>query len=180
LNRITSRWFRRTFRDETTRLAMTGIAVLLRSCVVSRALRFAEPIGLKDGAKLAWLRQTIAHLVKTVPPAERGSPAVLTAAEHLTNAAEDGGPIEFASIATLQAISRHFGRSFDPERKAAMGDAAAEVGHGMKLTHHVIARLLPTRSLFTNLTGLERIKAEACLLQRRFYGLAFDTCCRSV
>jgi hypothetical protein len=37
--------------------------------------------------------------------------------------------------------------------------------------------LSPTRSLFTSLIGLERIKAEACLPQRRFYGLAFDTCC---
>jgi hypothetical protein len=32
---------------------------------------------------------------------------VLTAAELLINAAEHGGPIEFARIATLQAINRH-------------------------------------------------------------------------
>jgi hypothetical protein len=90
----------------------------LRSCVVSWSLRFAEPIVLADGAKLATLRQAIAHLVKTVPATERGSPAVLTAAELLTNAAEHGGPIEFARIATLQALNRHAERVFNPERKS--------------------------------------------------------------
>jgi hypothetical protein len=83
---------------------------------VSWSLRFAEPIVLADGAKLATLRQAIAHLVKTVPPAERGSPAVLTAAELLTNAAEHGGPVEFARIATLQALNRHAERVFNPDR----------------------------------------------------------------
>ena len=58
---------------------------------MSWSLRFAEPIVLADGAKLASLRQAIAHLVKTVPADERGSPAVLTTAELLTNAAEQGG-----------------------------------------------------------------------------------------
>jgi hypothetical protein len=48
-------------------------------CVVSWSLRFAEPIVLEDGAKLATLRQAIAHPVKTIPAAERGSPAVLSA-----------------------------------------------------------------------------------------------------
>jgi hypothetical protein len=33
---------------------------------VSWSLRFAEPIVLPDGAKLATLRESIAHLVKTV------------------------------------------------------------------------------------------------------------------
>ena len=73
---------------------------------MSWSLRFAEPIVLADGAKLATLRQAIAHLVKTIPAAERGSPAVLAAAELLTNAAEHGGPVEFARIATLQALNR--------------------------------------------------------------------------
>jgi hypothetical protein len=48
---------------------------------VSWSQRFAEPIVLEDGVKLASLRQAIAHLVKTVPADERGSPTVLTAAE---------------------------------------------------------------------------------------------------
>jgi hypothetical protein len=80
-------------------------------------LRFAEPIVLADGAKLATLRQAMAHLVKTVPPAERGSPAVLTVAELLTNAAEHRGPVEFARIATLQALNRHAVRVFNSDRK---------------------------------------------------------------
>jgi hypothetical protein len=85
----------------------------LRSCVVSWSLRFAEPIVLADGAKLASLRQAIAHLIQTVPPAERHMSAVLTAAEMLTAAAEHRGPVEFARIATLQALNRHAVRSLD-------------------------------------------------------------------
>ena len=84
---------------------------------MSWSLRFAEPIVLADGAKLATLRQAIAHLVKTVPAAERGSPAILTAAEFLTNAAEHGGPVEFARIATLQALNRHVARVINSDRK---------------------------------------------------------------
>jgi hypothetical protein len=84
---------------------------------VSWSQRFAEPIVLEDGAKLASLRHAIAHLVKTIPAAERGSPSVLTAAEMLTAAAEHRGPVEFARIATLQALNRHAVRVFNPERK---------------------------------------------------------------
>jgi hypothetical protein len=75
---------------------------------VSWSLRFAEPIVLADGVKLATLRQAVSHLVKTVPPAEPGSPAVLTAAELLTNAAEHGEPIDFARIATRD-VTDYFG-----------------------------------------------------------------------
>ena len=84
---------------------------------MSWSLRFAEPIVLPDGAKLATLRQAIAHLVKTIPAAERISPSFLTAAECLTNAGEHGGPVEFARIATLQALNRHAVRVFNPDRK---------------------------------------------------------------
>jgi hypothetical protein len=73
---------------------------------VSWDIRFAEPIVLPDGAKLATLRESIAHPVNTIPAAERRLPAVLTAAEMLTAAAEPGGPVEFARIATLQALNR--------------------------------------------------------------------------
>ena len=79
---------------------------------------------LADGAKLASLRESIAHLVKTVPAAERRLPAVLTAAEMLTAAAEHGGPIEFARIATLRALNRHSVRTFNPRAKARTGGAA--------------------------------------------------------
>jgi hypothetical protein len=74
---------------------------------VSWDSRFAEPIDLPRGVKLASLREAIVHLVNTVPSSERGTPVVLTAAELITSAAERGGSIEFARIATLRAINRH-------------------------------------------------------------------------
>jgi hypothetical protein len=37
----------------------------------------------------------------------------------ITSAAEHGGPVEFARIATLQAINRHVVRLFNPDRGAA-------------------------------------------------------------
>jgi hypothetical protein len=85
--------------------------------VVSWASRFDEPIVLPDGETLASLGEAIAHLAKTVPAPERKMPAVLTAAEMLTGAAEDGVPIEFARIATLQAINRHVEQVCDPSRE---------------------------------------------------------------
>jgi hypothetical protein len=67
--------------------------------------RFAEPIVLDDGTRLATLRQAIAHLAKFIPQAERNLPEVLAASDMMTKAAEQGGPVEFARIATLQAIN---------------------------------------------------------------------------
>jgi hypothetical protein len=71
--------------------------------------RFAEPIVLEDGRKLATLQDAIAHLAKLIPKAERDMPEILRAADLLTKAAEHGGPVEFARIAVLQAINRHVG-----------------------------------------------------------------------
>jgi hypothetical protein len=68
--------------------------------------RFAEPIVLEDGTKLATLRQAIAHLARFIPKAERNLPEVLMASDIMTKAAEQDGPVEFARIATLQAINR--------------------------------------------------------------------------
>jgi hypothetical protein len=79
--------------------------------------RFSEPIVLDDGSKLSTLRAAIRHLAKMIPEAERDMAEVLTAADLLTKAAEHGGPIEFARIATMQAINRHVGQVFDPSRK---------------------------------------------------------------
>jgi hypothetical protein len=92
-----------------------GIPVLLRSCVVSWDSRFAEPIELPGGVRLASLRDAIVHLVNTVPSFERGTPVILTAAELITSAAERGGPIEFARIATLRALNRHAERVLNPD-----------------------------------------------------------------
>jgi hypothetical protein len=84
---------------------------------VSWDSRFAEPIELPDGVRLGSLREAIVHLVNTVPSSERGAPVILTAAELITSAAERGGPVEFARIATLRALNRHIERVFDPTRK---------------------------------------------------------------
>jgi hypothetical protein len=80
-------------------------------------LRFAEPIVLDDGAKLATLRDAIRHLAQITPKAERDMSEILTASDLLTQAAEHGGPVEFARIATLQAINRQVQRVIDPSRK---------------------------------------------------------------
>jgi hypothetical protein len=82
---------------------------------VSWDSRFAEPIDLPGGVRLASLRDAIVHLVNTVPSSERGTPVILTAAELITSAAERGGPIEFARIATLRALNRHVERVLNPD-----------------------------------------------------------------
>jgi hypothetical protein len=84
---------------------------------VSWSKRFAESIVLAGGEKLATLREAIAHLGKVVPKADHDMPAVMTASEMLTKAAEDSGPVEFARVATLKAINRHAIRTFNPDRK---------------------------------------------------------------
>jgi hypothetical protein len=82
---------------------------------VSWDSRFAEPIELPGGVRLASLRDAIVHLVNTVPSCERGAPVILTAAELITSAAERSGPIEFARIATLRALNRHAERVLNPD-----------------------------------------------------------------
>ena len=77
--------------------------------------RFADPIELPSGARLASLRDAIVHLVNTVPSSERGTPVILTAAELITSAAERGGPIEFARIATMRALNRHLECVLNPD-----------------------------------------------------------------
>jgi hypothetical protein len=84
---------------------------------VSWDSRFAEPIELSGGVRLASLRDAIVHLVNTVPSSERGTPVILTAAELITSAAERDGPIEFARVATLRVINRHAVRVSNPDRK---------------------------------------------------------------
>jgi len=77
--------------------------------------RFPEPIELPDGVQLASLREAIVHLVNTVPSSERATPVILTAAKLITSAAERGGPIEFARIATLRAFNRHVECVLNPD-----------------------------------------------------------------
>jgi hypothetical protein len=63
------------------------------------------------------LRDAIRHLAQIIPKAEHDMLEVLTASDLLTQAAEHDGPVEFARIATLQAIKRDVERVFDPTRK---------------------------------------------------------------
>ena len=51
---------------------------------------FDEPIEAPDGTRLNTLRGAVAYLAQTVPKSERDMPAVTTAAEMLTYAAERG------------------------------------------------------------------------------------------
>jgi hypothetical protein len=79
------------------------------------ASRFAEPIEMPSGVKLASLHDAIVDLVNTVPSSERGTPVILTAADVITSAAKRGGPFEFARIATLRALNRHAERVLNPD-----------------------------------------------------------------
>jgi hypothetical protein len=68
---------------------------------VSWDSRFAEPIDLPSGVRLASLRDAIVHLVNTVPSSERG-------------------------IATLRALNRHVERVLNPDIvKTRIGAAAS-------------------------------------------------------
>ena len=88
---------------------------------MSWSLRFDEPIMLPNGAELATLGEAVAHLGKAIPKSDHDMPAVTTAAELLTKAAEHGGPIEFARIATLQALNRHRVRQFTDRKDPHWG-----------------------------------------------------------
>jgi hypothetical protein len=71
-----------------------------------------------DGTRLTTLREAVAYLAKTVPKSERDMPAVTTAAEMLTYAAERGIARMFmARIGVLQALHRHEVRQFNPAAK---------------------------------------------------------------
>ena len=52
--------------------------------------KFDDPIDLPDGTRLNTLREAVTYVAKTVPKSERDMPAVTTAAEMLTFAAERG------------------------------------------------------------------------------------------
>jgi hypothetical protein len=79
--------------------------------------RFAEPIPLPDGTQLNTLREAISYPARTVPKSERDMPAITTAAETLTYAAERGWPTMLARIGVMIALRRHEVRVFNPDRK---------------------------------------------------------------
>jgi hypothetical protein len=63
------------------------------------------------------LRKAVAYLAKTVPKSERDMPAVMTAAEMLTYAAERDWPTMLARIGVMKALHRHEVRQFNPDRR---------------------------------------------------------------
>jgi len=74
---------------------------------VSWDKRFAEPIVLDDGTKLATLREALAHLAEIITKAERNLPEILTASAIVTKAAEQRGPVEFArSINRVRSLAQ--------------------------------------------------------------------------
>lgn len=109
------------------------------------SIRFANPTRTPISAawagifvsmnRLPWktvasLRDAIAYLAQSVPEAEHLMKGVQAAAHCVTQSAENGGPVLFARIGMMQAITRHKPRGvFDPSRKAALGPAEAEAGH---------------------------------------------------
>jgi hypothetical protein len=97
---------------------------------VSWSLRFA------DGGKLSTLREP-SPISAGHPKSDHEMPGRPEGAELLTNAAEHGGPVEFARIAPLQAIDRHPHPPPLPIRAdtgSARGDRnnpiIPEIGHG--------------------------------------------------
>ncbi|MEH2562081.1 hypothetical protein [Bradyrhizobium sp. AZCC 2289] len=66
--------------------------------------KFDDPIELPDGTRLNTLREAIAYLAKAIPKSERNMPAVTTAAEVLTYAAERGWPTMLARIGVHEGI----------------------------------------------------------------------------
>jgi hypothetical protein len=84
--------------------------------------RFAPPITLPNGEKLATVKDAIAWLAKEVPKSEHGMKEVQAAAHCVTEAAENNSPMQFARMGMMQAINRHKPVEFDPNRKARIGE----------------------------------------------------------
>ncbi len=90
--------------------------------------RFAEPIVLDDGTKLATLREALAHLAEIITKAERNLPEILTASAIVTKAAEQRGPVEFArSINRVRSLAqRHEMRTSQAGARPMTDREAAE------------------------------------------------------
>jgi hypothetical protein len=80
--------------------------------------RFDEPIKLRNGKKLVTLKDAIAWLAKEVPRSEHTMKEIQNAAHCVTEAAENGGPMQFARMGMMQAINRHGLVEFDPKQKS--------------------------------------------------------------
>jgi hypothetical protein len=90
------------------------------SCVVSWSLRFAEPIVLEDGSKLATLRDAIRYLAQIIPKAEHDMLEVLTASDLLTQAA--------TMARSSSRVSLHCRRSIVTSRACSIHRAKIRIG----------------------------------------------------
>ena len=88
--------------------------------------RFDDPIHLPDGTQINTSREAVAYLAKTVPKSERDTPAVTTAAEMLTYAAErEIGWVFLARMATLQPSAGTRSGSSTPTPKSIIGESGS-------------------------------------------------------
>ena len=72
---------------------------------MSWSRRFDEPIELPDGRKLKTLAEAMAWLAKEVPKSEHKTEKVQAAVHCVTRAAEHGGPLIFAQMGMMRAIT---------------------------------------------------------------------------
>jgi hypothetical protein len=70
---------------------------------VSWSIRFPEPIALPDGGKLVTLKDAGAYITQ-LPKKTQATTAWQNAAHVLIQAADHGGPIEFARLGMRQAL----------------------------------------------------------------------------
>jgi hypothetical protein len=89
------------------------------------SLRFAEPIVLEDGTRLASLREAIAHLVNTTPAAERGSPAVPDGRRASDQRGRTWRLRQVSASPRLQALNRRVECTTKPRGQGTRHGAAA-------------------------------------------------------
>lgn len=77
---------------------------------------FEDPVTLPDGRKLVTLLDA-GNYIASLPRKEHESEPWQAAIEALLMAAEDRGPLLQARVGMLRALTRHTGRTFNPDRK---------------------------------------------------------------
>lgn len=88
---------------------------------MSWSMALKEPIPLPEGGVLKTLHDVRAHVL-SLPESERDKDAWHTVAETLLSAAEQGGPwVDFARLATMQALYRRAEPKYGPGK--ALGPA---------------------------------------------------------
>jgi hypothetical protein len=90
--------------------------------------RFDEPIELPGGGKLVTLKDAIAWLAKEIPQSEHLMKEVQAAAHCVTEAAENDGPMMFARMSMMQAITGTSPWKSTRNRKARIGENGSSGG----------------------------------------------------